>query len=163
MGQRTVAGELMESSDADRGADPYDLGRFLKAQSNDYDLALDEVRGGRKRSHWMWYIFPQLQGLGSSPTARQYAIGSLEEAEAYLQHPVLGARLREIAEAALEVEGHSVQEVFGSPDDLKLKSCATLFALVSQPGSVFDRLLSKYFQGQQDSGTLRLLGRTATD
>jgi len=146
--------------DKQSGADdPYDLQRFLAAQARDYPQALDEVRAGRKRSHWMWYIFPQLDGLGSSPTARHYAIKSLAEAEAYSKHAVLGARLREIAETAIGVEGRSAYEIFGSPDDMKLRSCATLFAQVSPPGSVFHRLIEKFFEGKADGSTLSLLGR----
>jgi uncharacterized protein (DUF1810 family) len=137
--------------------DPHDLGRFVRAQAGDYARALAEVRGGRKRSHWMWYVFPQFAGLGFSPTTRRYAIRSRGEAEAYLRHPVLGPRLVEICEAALGVEGKSAFDVFGSPDDLKLKSCATLFAAVSPAGSVFDRVLEKYFGGARDDRTLRLL------
>src|SRR5205085_48435 len=109
------------------------------------------------RSHWMWYIFPQFDGLGFSPTARLYAIKSRAEAEAYLSHPILGPRLQESAEAALRVEARSALEVFGSPDDLKLRSCATLFAAVSPEGSVFHRLLDKYFDGKPDRRTLQLL------
>src|SRR5687767_8900466 len=140
------------------GADPYDLNRFVEAQAGDYEQALAEVRSGRKQSHWMWYIFPQYDGLGFSPTSRRYSIKSLREAEAYLGHPVLGRRLIECAEAALGVEGRSALEIFGSPDDLKLRSCATLFARVAPPGSVFERLLAKYFRGESDAKTLRLLG-----
>jgi len=140
------------------GGDPYDLNRFLNAQEDDYERALSEVRSGRKRSHWMWYIFPQFDGLGFSPTSRRYAIKSVEEARAYLHHPVLGHRLTECFEAALGVEGKSAYDIFGSPDDMKLKSCATLFAHVSPSGSVFERLLDKYFQGERDPETLRLLG-----
>jgi uncharacterized protein (DUF1810 family) len=139
------------------GGDPHDLDRFVQAQEGDYDRALSEVRAGRKRSHWMWYIFPQYDGLGFSPTSRRYSIKSVAEAEAYLAHPVLGPRLTECAEAALRVEGRSALEVFGSPDDMKLRSCATLFAHVSPAGSVFERLLSKYFDGQRDDRTLRLI------
>jgi uncharacterized protein (DUF1810 family) len=138
--------------------DPHDLHRFVDAQRDDYDRALAEVRRGRKQSHWMWYVFPQLEGLGSSPTARHYAIRSLAEAEAYLRHPLLGPRLREIAEAALAVEGRSAREVFGSPDDSKLRSSATLFAQCSPAGSVFHRLLDRYFEGAPDGRTLQLLG-----
>jgi len=138
--------------------DPYDLKRFLLAQEADYDRALSEIRVGRKRSHWMWYIFPQFDGLGFSSTAKHYAIRSLAEAKAYLEHPVLGPRLLECAEAVVSLEGRSAAEIFGSPDDLKLRSCATLFASVSPPGSVFDRLLGKYYQGERDAKTLRLLG-----
>jgi uncharacterized protein (DUF1810 family) len=141
-------------------SDPHDLNRFLEAQVSAHERALAEVRAGRKRSHWMWYVFPQLEGLGASDMARRYAIKSRAEAEAYLNHPVLGPRLVECAEAALAVEGRSALEVFGSPDDLKLRSCATLFAAVSPPGSVFERLLDKYYGGRRDEKTLRLLGAT---
>ncbi|MBN9523635.1 DUF1810 domain-containing protein [bacterium] len=137
--------------------DPHDLRRFLEAQAGDYERALAEVRGGRKRTHWMWYVFPQLAGLGSSPTAVRYAIRSAAEARAYLAHPVLGPRLVACAEAALAVEGRSATDVFGTPDDLKLRSCATLFAHVSPAGSVFDQLLAKYFGGEPDGETLRRL------
>ena len=138
--------------------DPHNLSRFVQAQEDDYEQALAEVRSGRKRSHWMWYILPQIDGLGFSSTSRRYSIKSLAEAEAYLNHPVLGPRLVECAEAALRVEGRSALEIFGSPDDMKLRSCATLFACVSPAGSVFDRLLDKYYQGQHDGKTLRLVG-----
>jgi uncharacterized protein (DUF1810 family) len=140
------------------GGDPHDLNRFVQAQEGDYERALAEITSGRKRSHWMWYIFPQLDGLGSSPTARKYAIKSLTEAGAYLSHPILGPRLVACAEAALGVEGRSASEIFGFPDDMKLRSCATLFAQVSPAGSVFDRLLAKYFGGVRDDKTLQLLG-----
>jgi uncharacterized protein (DUF1810 family) len=140
--------------------DPYNLSRFLQAQEGDYERALSEIRGGRKRTHWMWYIFPQLDGLALSSTSKHYSIKSLEEARAYLDHPVLGPRLRECAEEVVRVEGRSAAAIFGSPDDLKLRSCATLFACVSPPGSVFDRLLEKYYGGRRDDKTLRLLGIT---
>ncbi len=113
---------------------------------------------GRKRTHWMWYIFPQVDGLAFSPTSKQYSIKSVGEARAYLDHPVLGPRLLNCAAAAVLIEGRTATEIFGSPDDLKLKSCATLFACVSPPGSVFDRLLEKYFRGARDNKTLELLG-----
>jgi len=145
-------------ADANEPGDPYDLERFVRAQEGDYGRALAEVRAGRKRSHWMWYVFPQLDGLGFSAMSRRYSIKSRAEAEAYLRHPVLGPRLAEICEAALGVEGKSAREVFGSPDDLKLRSCATLFAAVSPPGSVFHRLLDEFFRGEPDAETLRLLG-----
>jgi len=140
-------------------ADPYDLARFVRAQERDYGKALSEIRDGRKRSHWMWYIFPQFDGLGVSSTSIHYAIKSVGEAEAYLRHPVLGPRLLEIAQAAVEVEGRSALAVFGTPDDMKLQSCATLFASVSPAGSVFQRLLDRYFGGEPDDKTLGLLGR----
>ncbi len=138
--------------------DPHDLARFVAAQERSYDRALAEVTAGRKRSHWMWFIFPQFAGLGRSATSTRYAIRSRAEAEAYLQHPVLGPRLREITEVALGVEGRSAHDIFGSPDDLKLRSCATLFAEVSPPGSVFERLLGKYYAGEPDGRTLEFLG-----
>jgi uncharacterized protein (DUF1810 family) len=106
----------------------------------------------------MWYVFPQLEGLGFSPTSRRYAIRSVAEARASLSHPILGPRLLECCEAALGIEGRSELEIFGSPDEMKLRSCATLFASVSPAGSVFDRLLDKYFQGRRDDRTLRLMG-----
>ena len=136
--------------------DPHDLNRFVQAQEDDYDQALSEIRSGRKQSHWMWYIFPQFDGLGFSSTSKRYSIKSIAEAEAFLDHPVLGPRLMECAEAVLRVEGRSAFEILGSPDDVKLKSCATLFACVSPDGSVFDRLLDKYYQGERDSKTLQL-------
>lgn len=145
------------------GDDPHDLKRFLEAQKDTYQQTLSEIRSGRKRSHWMWYIFPQFAGLGFSPMSQRYAIKNLEEARAYLSHPVLGQRLTEMVEAVLAVEGKSAREIFGSPDDMKLKSCATLFARVSPAGSVFERLLDKYFQGERDPLTLRLLGESHED
>ena len=138
--------------------DPYNLGRFLKAQEHDYQQALSELRSGQKRTHWMWYIFPKIDGLALSSTSKHYSIKNVEEARAYLDHPVLGPRLLECAEAVLGVQGRSVHEIFGSPDDLKLKSCATLFGCVSPPGSVFERLLEKYYRCNRDHKTLQLLG-----
>jgi uncharacterized protein (DUF1810 family) len=137
--------------------DPYDLNRFLRGQEPVYPLVLSELCSGRKRAHWMWFVFPQLAGLGSSPLSRYYAIKTLAEAEAYLAHPVLGARLRECAEATLGVKGRSAADIFGSPDDLKLRSSATLFAHASPPGSVFERVLERYFPAGPDERTLRLL------
>jgi uncharacterized protein (DUF1810 family) len=142
--------------------DPYDLSRFVEAQQDDYEQALAEIRKGRKSSHWMWYIFPQFEGLGSSSMSRRYSIKCRPEAEAYLTHAILGPRLVECAEAALGVEGRSAFDIFGSPDDMKLRSCATLFATVSPAGSVFDRLLDKYFEGRRDGKTLHLLGIAPT-
>jgi uncharacterized protein (DUF1810 family) len=137
--------------------DPYNLARFVEAQEEDYEQALSEIRGGRKRSHWMWYMFPQFEGLGSSWTSQRYSVKSEAEAEAYLAHPVLGPRLVECAEAALRVDGRSAREIFGSPDDMKLRSCATLFASVSSADSVFHRLIDKYFHGKRDDRTLELM------
>ncbi len=140
-------------------SDPYDLSRFVQAQETSYSQALSELQRGRKSSHWMWFIFPQYDGLGSSAMAKRYAIRSLAEAEAYLHHPILGPRLLECAQAALAVDGQSAFDVFGSPDDMKLRSSATLFACVSPAGSVFERLLNKYFRGERDERTAQLLGR----
>jgi uncharacterized protein (DUF1810 family) len=138
-------------------ADRYDLSRFLEAQQDSYDQALSEIASGRKRTHWMWFIFPQLDGLAYSPTSRRYAIKSLDEAKAYLDHPVLGPRLLACAHAALAVEGRSALDIFGRPDDQKLRSSATLFAVV-RPGAVFDAILVKYFGGARDGKTVSLLG-----
>ncbi|HYE18934.1 MAG TPA: DUF1810 domain-containing protein [Tepidisphaeraceae bacterium] len=138
--------------------DPFDLARFVDAQSDGvYETALAELRAGQKRSHWMWFIFPQLRGLGSSSMAQHYAIQSRDEAAAYLAHPLLGHRLTECAEALLAVEGRTALQILGSPDDLKLKSCATLFAAVAPAGSVFDQLLDKYYARERDRRTLDLL------
>ena len=138
--------------------DPHDLNRFVVAQADAHDQALAELRAGRKRTHWMWFVFTQLAGLGSSPTARQYGIKSSDEARAYLAHPVLGPRLLACAEAIHRVDGRSATEILGSPDDLKLRSSATLFAAVSPAGSAFHRLLDRYFRGEADARTLELLG-----
>ena len=140
-------------------SDEHGLSRFVEAQRSTYERALAEVRSGRKRSHWMWYVFPQLAGLGRSAMSERYAIASLAEAAAYLRHPVLGLRLLECTTAVLELDGRSAHDIFGSPDDSKLRSCATLFALVSEPESPFAKLLAKYFGGDRDEQTLRLLGR----
>ena len=134
--------------------DRLDLNRFVKAQEGTLETALAEIRSGRKRSHWMWYVFPQIVGLGSSTMSQRYAIRSAAEAQAYLAHPLLGPRLIECFEATLGAEGPSAHDIFGSPDDLKLRSCATLFAHVSPPGSVFARVLEKYFDGERDSWTM---------
>ena len=149
---------MVDANEPGGAGDPHNLNRFMQAHEGDYARALAEIRSGRKRSHWMWYIFPQFDGLGSSPTSKRYAIKSVAEAKAYLDHPVLGPRLLECAEAVLRVRGRSASEIFGSPDDMKLRSCATLFACVSPAGSVFHQLLDKYFQGERDGKTLRLLG-----
>ncbi len=139
-------------------ADPHDLNRFVRAQEGCYEQALSEIRAGRKRSHWMWYVFPQIDGLGVSATSRRYSIKSLAEAAEYLNHPVLGRRLTECAAAMLGLGGRSAREVFGSPDDMKLRSCATLFACVAPVDSVFHQVLDRYFGGERDAATLRLLG-----
>lgn len=149
----------MTNAKESRGSDdPYNLNRFVQAQEDDYEHALSELRSGKKRTHWMWYIFPQIDGLALSSTSKHYAIKSAEEAKTYLDHPILGPRLLACAEAVSSIEGRSATEILGSPDDLKLRSCATLFASVLPPGSVFDRLLKKYYRGERDEKTLQMLG-----
>lgn len=138
--------------------DPHDLSRFLLAQRDTFSQALAEIRAGSKQSHWMWFVFPQFDGLGFSPMSRQYAIKSIAEAEAYLRHPVLGPRLAQCCEAAVAVDGRSAAELLGSPDDMKLRSCVTLFAAVSPPGSVFHAVLDRFFHGARDAQTLHLMG-----
>ncbi|WP_299984272.1 DUF1810 domain-containing protein [uncultured Pontibacter sp.] len=133
------------------------LARFLDAQASSYEQALTEIKNGRKRSHWMWFIFPQLQGLGYSETARYYAIKDQEEAQLYLQHPVLGQRLVEISKAMFALEGKTANQVLGSPDDLKLRSSMTLFAAVPGADPVFKAVLDKYYSGKEDEKTLQLL------
>src|SRR5437763_20279 len=141
---------MADANEAGGAADPYDLGRFVRAQEGDHERALAEIRAGRKRSHWMWYVFPQLDGLGSSATSRRYAIKSLAEARAYLAHPVLGPRLLECAQAVVRVEGRSADEIFGSPADMKLRSCAALFACVSPAGPVFEPFRKNDFPPSQE-------------
>ena len=135
----------------------FDLDRFISAQENQYHQALSEIKNGQKGSHWMWFVFPQIDGLGFSNMTVKYSIKSRNEAIAYLHHSVLGPRLREITEALLEVKGKSALEIMGSPDYLKLKSCMTLFALVSNENSLFQRVLDKYFGGKLDERTIDLL------
>lgn len=132
------------------------LERFIKAQENSYETALKEIKNGRKRSHWMWYIFPQIKGLGYSSTAQYYAVRNREEAEQYLEHPVLSKRLIEISEALLQSESDDAAQMFGYPDDMKLRSSMTLFALVSD-NMVFKNVLNKFFEGNMDSKTIEIL------
>jgi uncharacterized protein (DUF1810 family) len=141
--------------------DQQNLIRFLTAQERDYATALAEVKSGRKRSHWMWYIFPQIAGLCFSETSKFYALKDQTEAEAYLRHIVLGSRLVEISEALLELEDNHATRIFGSPDDLKLKSSMTLFAALPDSNPVFGQVLAKYYNGIRDWETLRLLEETA--
>ncbi len=138
----------------------FNLSRFLEAQSRDFNIALDELRAGQKRSHWMWYIFPQIRGLGTSPEAKRYAISGLQEADAYLTHPVLGPRLELCTTVVTNHIGTSVRKIFGYPDDLKFRSSMTLFLQVSSPDSVFSDALRKYFDGP-DGGTLALLEQSS--
>lgn len=133
------------------------LQRFEDAHRQDYETALSEIRRGRKTSHWMWYIFPQLKGLGHSPTAQYYSIEDLGEAEAFLAHPVLGAHLVEISRALLALETNNADLVFGYPDNLKLRSSMTLFAQVREANPVFGQVLDKFFEGKPDQRTLELL------
>ena len=132
------------------------LERFLLAQARSYDTALQEIRSGRKRSHWMWFVFPQLRGLGRSEAAHYYGLSGREEAAAYLAHPVLGQRLREISGALLEFRENDPRAVLGQPDDLKLRSSMTLFAAVSKE-AVFAQVLEKYYGGRGDRQTLAIL------
>ena len=134
--------------------DPYDLQRFVEAQNSCFERVCGELRAGRKQSHWMWFIFPQLQGLGSSPMAIRYAISSKQEAAAYLDHPILGPRLRHCAELVVNVEGHSIKQIFGQPDDLKFRSSMTLFANARPEDKIFNEALQKYFAGQPDQLTI---------
>jgi uncharacterized protein (DUF1810 family) len=136
------------------GGDPYNLKRFEEAQAPVYARVCEELKRGEKTSHWMWFIFPQIRGLGRSPMAERFAIESLEEARAYLGHPVLGGRLRECTELVNAVEGKSALEIFGEPDDLKFRSSMTLFAKAGD-GAEFWRAIEKYFGGEMDSGTVR--------
>ncbi len=138
-------------------SDSYDLSRFTTAHQRDYETALHEIRQGRKKSHWIWYIFPQVRGLGKSSTSQYYAIQSLEEARAFLNDPVLGGHLTEISAALLTLPTNNASDIFGWPDNLKLRSCMTLFSLVSAPDSVFHQVLDKFFGGQHDGRTLQIL------
>ena len=147
---------MHDPTSANTGHDPFDLQRFVRAQQDTYADALAEIRAGLKRSHWMWFVFPQYRGLGMSPTSQRYAIRSGDEAQAYLDHPVLGPRLIESFAAVLD-SARSVHQIFGSPDDRKLKSCATLFAAVAPDAPVFQQVLADKFAGERDQRTLELL------
>jgi uncharacterized protein (DUF1810 family) len=138
-------------------SDPYNLERFVEAQSGVYEAATAELRHGMKTGHWMWFIFPQIAGLGLSTMSQRYAIGSRDEAAAYLEHPVLGPRLRDICRVLNEVEGRSARQIFGAPDDMKLRSSMTLFAHATKDNAVFLETLSKYFGGEFDGRTLELM------
>lgn len=150
---------MIETENPAESDDPFELSRFLSAQQGVYARALTEIKEGAKRSHWMWFVFPQIDGLGSSPTSKRYAIRGKTEARAYLSHPVLGKRLRECAAALLAVNGRTASQIFGYPDDLKLKSSMTLFATVSDDDPVFARVLERYYGGDRDAATLGLLGQ----
>ena len=137
--------------------DPYDLSRFVEAQEHTFAQAVDELADGRKTSHWMWFVFPQLRGLGHSPTAIRFGIASLDEARAYLAHPLLGPRLKECTQLALRIDGRSISEILGSPDDMKFRSCMTLFDRAAPDETLFAKALHKYFGGAPDTRTLELL------
>ncbi len=138
-------------------ADPFDLRRFVEAQERVYDTVLAELRNGAKRSHWIWFVFPQLQGLGRSATAQKYGISSLDEARAYLAHPVLGPRLRECAGLVTGITGRSADQIFGWPDNLKVRSSMTLFARAADDNSDFRAVLDKFYAGEDDQATLDML------
>ena len=138
--------------------DPYRLGRFVDAQEHTYQAAVSELRAGRKATHWMWFVFPQVAGLGQSSMAKRYAIGSLAEAQAYLRHPVLGPRLRECAQLLQAIDGKSASEILGDVDAMKLRSSMTLFSEAEPGEGVFRQILDKYFQGVPDQETVRRLG-----
>lgn len=139
--------------------DDYNLQRFLDAQDNVYDAVLGELRAGEKSSHWIWFIFPQIKDLGHSGTAQKFAITSLEEAKAYLQHPILGPRLRECTQLVLNVDGHSAEQILGFPDNLKFRSCLTLFMTAATDNKIFKDALLKYFHGKPDPLTLDFLAQ----
>lgn len=137
--------------------DPHNLQRFLVAQAEDYECALRELKRGRKESHWIWYIFPQVAGLGHSSMAQEYAVQSRDEAVAYLNHPVLGARLKQCSEALLRHRDKQIQDIMGYPDDLKLRSSLTLFATVSTEENIFKKVLDVFYSGQRDERTIAFL------
>lgn len=138
-------------------SDPFNLARFVEAQQRDYPQALDELRAGAKRSHWIWYVFPQLRGLGRSEMAEHYGISGLDEARAYLVHPLLGPRLDDCARALLSHRGRSAQQIMGSPDDLKLRSSMTLFQAAAPQQPLFAEVLQAFYDGEQDAVTLQRL------
>lgn len=142
--------------------DKFDLNRFVDAQAGIYTSVINELRAGSKRSHWMWFIFPQIDGLAMSATSRHYAIKSMDDARVFLEHPILGPRLIECSQTLVGIEGRSASQIFGYPDDLKLKSSMTLFSLVDNADPVFDSVLEKYFDGERDDRTVEIVGRIET-
>ncbi len=148
---------MYERPQSQQSDDRYNLQRFVTAQERVSDQVLGELRAGCKMSHWIWFIFPQIQGLGRSPVSQEYAISGREEAKAYLQHPLLGARLKNCTQLVLQVGDRSALDIFGSPDDMKFRSCMTLFAAVAEAGSVFHVALEKFFKGKGDEVTLARL------
>jgi len=165
IGNPAIHGRLIHTYDWDRymvqvektKPTSFDLERFVVAHAPVYKAALDELRAGEKRTHWMWFVFPQLRGLGRSPIALKYGIENLKEAQAYLEHPVLGPRLIECTEATLRVQDRTLHQIFGSPDDLKFRSSMTLFCEVPDAEAVFSQALDRYCNGQKDPATLKLL------
>jgi uncharacterized protein (DUF1810 family) len=141
------------------GADQFDLQRFVDAQDPAYDTVLAELRGGAKRSHWIWFVFPQLRGLGRSPTAAHYGIASLDEARAYLAHDVLGPRLAECTRLVLAIDGRSVEDIFGWPDNLKVRSSMTLFTHATDDNADFRGVLDKFYGGEEDPATVERLSQ----
>ena len=139
--------------------DPFNLSRFLEAQDSVFVDVLYELRAGRKRTHWMWFVFPQIRGLGRSPMSEIFAISSLQEAKAYLAHPILGPRLKECTQLVNAVEGHSISQIFGNPDDMKFRSCMTLFAQATGDNKIFQDALQKHFGGKPDPMTIELIER----
>ncbi|MGZ5028149.1 MAG: DUF1810 domain-containing protein [Methylobacter sp.] len=139
--------------------DFYNLQRFITAQNPVYPHVCTELRNGYKTSHWMWFIFPQIRGLGHSAMANKFAISSIEEARAYLDHPILGNRLRECTQLVIQIEGRTIRQIFGSPDDLKFASSMTLFAMATPNNPDFEKALQKYFAGKYDQLTVELLSR----
>lgn len=154
--------EIIKKKERKEQKEMSDLQRFREAHKRDFAAALSEIQGGRKRSHWMWYIFPQIRGLGSSSTAAYYAVQSLEEARDFLKDPELGTNLRTISRALLELDTDDPHLVFGSPDDLKLLSCMTLFEIVEGSGGVFTQVIEKYYKGRRDGRTKKILGLEQT-
>jgi uncharacterized protein (DUF1810 family) len=144
----------MHASDVRSFGDPYNLERFVIVQDRVFKQVLSELQSGTKMGHWMWFIFPQIRGLGRSPISMEYAISSRDEAQTYLEHPILGSRLKQCTQLVLEVEGRSATDIFDSPDDLKFRSSMTLFAQVSPADDIFERALKKYFDGVPDRLTL---------
>ncbi len=138
------------------------LDKFLKAQETTYQKAFNEIQAGKKTSHWIWFIFPQLSGLGSSENSKYYSISNLEEARFYLEHPILGSRLVSISEILLKLPTSDAHKILGSPDDMKLKSCMTLFSMIPQSDPVFGKVLDKFFDGKKDEKTIQLLETTAS-
>jgi uncharacterized protein (DUF1810 family) len=147
----------VDKSLSSNGADPFDLRRFADAQDRVYDTVLAELRAGAKRSHWIWFVFPQLRGLGHSATAARYGISSLEEARAYLAHAVLGARLRECTRLVVGIDGITADDIFGWPDNLKVRSSMTLFARATDDNAEFRAVLDKFYDGEDDPATVALL------